>query len=109
MDWLEAQLKGSYEVHKGGRVGPGPDEATELTALNNCNVEATLGLKPLIEQLTKNDQSPTDGPIEFRGLAARANYLSADRIDLQFSAKETCRFMSSPIDTSLRAPKRLKR
>ena len=41
----------------------------------------------------------------FRGIAARANYLAADRIDLQYSAKEVCRFMSSPMETSVAAMK----
>ena len=75
----------------------------------NCNGAATPGLKPLIEQLTKDESLPTDAHTEFRGLAARANYLSADRIDLQFSAKEICRFMSSPTDTSMGALKRMGR
>ena len=118
LDWLEAQLKGKYELREGSRLGPGPDDAKELTVLNrvlrytpdgfeyeadprqtdklleglnldrNCNGAATPGLKPLIEQLTKGEQLPTEGHTEFRGLAARANYFPADRIDLQDSAKE---------------------
>ena len=32
----------------------------------------------------------------FRGLAATANYLGADRVDLQHAAKELCRLMSAP-------------
>ena len=72
---------------------------------SNCDRAATPGLKPLIEQLAKDEQLPTDGHIEFRGFAARANYLLADRIDLQFSTKEICRFVSSPTDTSMDALK----
>ena len=41
----------------------------------------------------------------FRGLAARANCLAADRIELQFGAKEVCRFMSAPLETSVAAMK----
>ena len=33
---------------------------------------------------------------KYRGVAARANYLSQDRIDLQFAATEACRQMSGP-------------
>ena len=73
------------------------------------NGAATLGLKPLIEQLIKDEQLLSDGHTGFRGLAARANYLSADRIDLQFPAKEICRFISSPADTSMSALKRMGR
>ncbi len=43
-----------------------------------------------------------DGPLDeqeskkFREIAARANYLSADRADIQFPAKEACRSMPQP-------------
>ena len=47
------------------------------------------------------------GHTEFRGQAARANDLSADRVDLQFAAKEICRFMSAPAETSVGALKRM--
>ena len=33
---------------------------------------------------------------KFRALAARANYLSADRPECQFGTKEVCRFMPKP-------------
>ena len=74
-----------------------------------CIKAATPGLKPLTEQLVKDEGLPASGHTKFRGLAARANYLSAGRIDLQLSAKEICRFMSSPTDTSMTAIKRMGR
>ncbi len=43
----------------------------------------------------------------YRGSAARANYLSADRMDVQFAAKEICRFMSAPTQHSWQALRRL--
>ena len=73
---------------------------------SNCNGAATPGLKPLIEPLAKDEQLPTDWHIEFRGRAARAIYLSTDRINLQ-SAKEICGFVSSPTDTSMGALERM--
>ena len=45
----------------------------------------------------------------FRALVAWANYLAQDCIDLQFAAKEVCRFMSSPTETSEAAMKRMGR
>jgi hypothetical protein len=45
----------------------------------------------------------------FRGLAATANYLSSDRYDLQFSAKELCRDMSKPTQNSMVKTKRMAR
>ena len=139
LDWLEEQLEGKYELRKGGRLGPGANDAKELTVLNRvlrytehgfeyeadprqaeklleglrldsgCNGAATPGLKPLLEQLEKDCPLPVGAHTEFRGFAARSNYLSADRVDLQFSAKEICRFMSSPTDTSVMALKRMGR
>ena len=38
----------------------------------------------------------------FRGIAARLNYLSADRPDIQYATKEACREMSSPTSGSWR-------
>ncbi len=35
----------------------------------------------------------------FRGLAARANFLAADRMDIQYSVKEACRGMANPTKT----------
>ena len=43
----------------------------------------------------------------FRSLTARANYLSADRPDLQFSVKELCRDMSRPKQSSWNRLKRV--
>ena len=46
--------------------------------------------------------SPVNVPIcfsgshEFRAVAARANYLAADRADIQYSVKEICRKMAKP-------------
>ena len=45
----------------------------------------------------------------YRGLAARCNYLSLDRPDLQFAAKEACREMSKPTVASLKRLKRIGR
>ena len=45
----------------------------------------------------------------YRAAAARANYLSADRPDIQFTAKEACRFMAKPTKSGWTALKRLAR
>ena len=139
LDWLEKSLENKYELRKGPRLGPGKDDAKEITVLNRvirwtetgleyeadprqaerlleglglddgCKVAATPGLKPLVEQLKEDVPLPASSFTEFRGQAARSNYLAADRIDLQFGAKEICRFMSSPTETSVAAMKRLGR
>ena len=34
IDWFEDQLEAKYELMKGIRLGPGPDDVKELTVLN---------------------------------------------------------------------------
>ncbi len=46
---------------------------------------------------------------QHRGLAARGNYLSQDRPDIQFASKEISRFMSQPDELDWRRVKRLAR
>ena len=46
---------------------------------------------------------------EFSGLAARANYLSLDRPDIQFGTKEICRDMAKPTERGMLKMKRLAR
>ena len=50
-----------------------------------------------------------DVATEFRGLAVRANYLSLDRVDIQYATKEICRDMASPKASSMSKMKRLAR
>ena len=139
LDCLEDQLEGKYELRKGDRVGPGADDAKELTVPNcvlrytpqgfkyeadlrlaeklleglkldgGCDGAATPGLKPFLEQPKKDAVLPSWSHAEFRGFAARANYRLTDRIDLQLSAKEICGFTSAPTDTSMLALKRMGR
>jgi len=59
------------------------------------------------DQVEKDTELPAHLHTAFRGSAARANYLAADRLDCQFSAKEVCRWMSSPTEGSWAALKRL--
>ena len=139
LDWFEDKLEARYELKKGGRLGPAPSDKKELSVLNRiirwtdkgieyeadprqserlleglgldagCNPTATPGLKAIVEQLKEDKLLGTDNHTKFRALAARANYLAQDRIDIQFAAKEVCRFMSAPTETSEAALKRLGR
>ena len=36
LDWLEMNLEGKYELRKGGRLGPGKDDAKEILVLNRA-------------------------------------------------------------------------
>ena len=64
-------------------------------------------------KVDENDEEPV--PLEpqaakvFRGLAARANYLAQDRPDIAYACKEICRSMSTPVEGSWAALKRLAR
>ena len=137
LDVFERQLEEKYELKKGGRLGPGRDDCKELTVLNRvirwtdrgieyeadprqaerlieglnldsgCKSTATPGLKLVLEKLLDDKPLSSDAHTAFRALAARANYLAQDRIDLIFSAKEVCRFMASPTESSEAALKRL--
>ena len=139
LDWLESKLEARYELRKGGRLGPGANDSKEITVLNrvirwtdagleyeadprqcerlleglqlddSCNGVATPGLKPLPQQIEAEEVLPPSEQTEYRGLAARANYVSADRVDLQYSSKECCRFMSAPGTLAQGALKRLGR
>ncbi len=46
---------------------------------------------------------------EYRALAARANYLAVDRVDIQFAVKELCKSMAKPTVGDKRKLKRLAR
>ena len=46
---------------------------------------------------------------EYRALAARANYVAADRPDMQYAVKEICRDMANPTRGGWRKLKRLGR
>ena len=62
-----------------------------------------------MEQIEADQPLSPDRHTSFRALAARANYLSADRPDCQYAAKEICRWMSSPTELAMTALKRLGR
>ncbi len=67
----------------------------------------TPGVRLSGPELADEQSLPAQLTAAFRGAAARANYLSADRIDAQFACKEVCRSMSSPTTQSWKAMKRI--
>ena len=116
LDWFEEAMKHKYELTIGGRLGPGPSDAKEIRVLNHiarwtprgieyeadprqvekslqeielegANGAAPPGQKVLAHQLEAEVELPERDFTRFRALAARANYLAADRIDVLYAAK----------------------
>ena len=69
----------------------------------------TPGQTILSHQVEDEADFPEREFTRFRALAARANYLAADRIDVLYAAKEVCRLMSRPTDIVMGTLKRLAR
>ncbi len=138
LDWFKQQLEAKYEITEAQRLGPGPNDHKEARVLNRLvrwtdhgleyeadprQCEKLLrdvkldgaksvgspGVKPSMEQIESDRPLPADKQSPFRAVAARANYLAADRPEIQFAAKEVCRWMSSPSELSLGALKRMGR
>jgi hypothetical protein len=138
LDWFEAAMQERYELTIGPRLGPGPSDAKEASILNRivrwtddaleyeadprqaekliieCGLEgansvATPGVKETKAQVSEDEPLDPKLHTAFRAAAARANYLAADRVDCQYSAKEVCRWMSSPTTSAWAALKRLVR
>ncbi len=136
--WLRKKLEDRFEL-KTTIIGSGSDEATEGRILNRivrCTDEGweyeadqrhaeyivkALNLqdaKPVStageeEKLWKQEEEAVKldngKSTEYRALAARANYLAADRMDIQYAVKEVCKAMSCPTVGDRRKLKRLAR
>ena len=74
--------------------------------MSGVNAVATPGLRLSFDQVEKDTELPAKLHTAFRGSAARAHYLAADRLDVQFAAEEICRSMSAPTEGSWSALKR---
>ena len=136
LDWFESEMKKHYELTIQPRLGPGRGDAKEAIVLNRvirwtehgieieadprqaekliteCGMEgtntvATPGVRAGFEQVEHDKPLEERLHTAFRGAAARANYLAADRLDVQFAAKEVCRWMAKPTESSWAALKRL--
>ena len=136
--WLQGRLGARFEI-KSDIIGSGEAETKEHRVLGRIvrvteqgwELEADprhaeLLIKGLRLEAANGVKSPGEDPRaweieensvplsaaeskEYRALAARANYLAQDRMDIQFAAKECCRGMSSPSVGDLKALRRLAR
>ena len=55
------------------------------------------GEKKTLEEEAESKELVGAEATRFRAVAARANYLSADRPDIRYSVKEVCRRMAKPV------------
>ena len=138
LDKFVSDLKAKYELKEAARLGPAKEDDKEARILNRvvrwtkegieyeadprqgekliqelglegCKGVSTPATKQTMEQIN-GDKLLDDAKVtHFRALAARANYLSADRPECQYGAKEVCRFMSAPTLLSTESLKRLGR
>ena len=130
LDWLQAELEKAYELKtqrvssrqgasvegkvlnrivrwtKEGYELEGDPRHAELVVeklgLENATPLSSPGVDtPEPEEGDSNDEelNPSDSST-YRQIAARCNYMAADRPELQFSVKECCREMSRPTKSS---------
>lgn len=138
LDWFKDELSKRYELKEEARLGPGKHDDKEGKVLNRivrwtpegveyeadprqgekfvaglnlggCRGVSTPGVKVAADNILADQGIPVSRHRLFRALAARANYLAADRPEIQFAAKEICRWMSSPSVGGVTAMKRLGR
>ena len=136
--WLKKILETKFEI-KTTIVGTGERDVQETRVLNRVIRVTPEGweyeadqrhAEIIVKQLGLEEAKPTMTPSEepkewreeeyeeklgarevamFRPLAARANYLAADRSDIQYATKELCRGMANPNKGDLAKLRRLGR
>ena len=75
----------------------------------NVYLKGSPGIKPLPAQIEVEEELGCEDQSTFRAVSARANYVSSDRVDVQYASKECCRYMSKPGSLAQAALKRLGR
>ena len=126
LKWFKGKMEGVYEIKDKGTLGPEANDQKEVRVLNRVIewkddmiiIEADQRHAELIikdmgvkggraakipgEKEKMDPEGEDDEELQgeeattYRRIAARANYLAADRMDIQFSVKEICRKMSKP-------------
>ena len=69
----------------------------ETGAANMSSLTHPGGEEKMLEEEEKSVELVGPEATRFRAVAARANYLAADRPDIQYSVKEICRKMAKPV------------
>ena len=129
LHWFAGELEKKYIVKVRGVLGPGKNDQKEILLLNRViewtdqgiqieadprHVElilAELGLESakslnVTGSKTEDVVDSADGGLSpqeatrYRSIVARANYMAADRPDIQYAVKELCRDMGAPSRSS---------
>ena len=115
------KLEGRFEI-KTKIIGQGEGENREARVPNQRHVDILIqamnlsgakGVKAPGEdeknwEMSENDQAvDPEEETHFRALAARADYLALDRMDLQYATKEVCRGMAAPTRGHVKKLRRL--
>ena len=78
--------------------------------VQDCKAVGSPGEDEKKYEIEENDTELEKGKAtKYRKIAARANYLASDRIDIQYSVKEVCRLMAKPTEGGWKKLKRLAR
>ena len=91
----EAEIRAEFGIGAGSKGLESPVEKEELKEGFNADVD----------DLSLSEEQGR----RYRAVAARSNYLSMDRMDLQFAAKEACRQMAKPRASGAARMKRISR
>ena len=126
--WLNSELKKLYLIKMRGMIGPEVGDEKVASILNRtvswthsgivyeadsrhaARIISQLGLEAAngtktpggagSEEAKDELELDSNQSTQYRMIAARLNYLAADRPDLQFTVKEICRCMSRPTQGS---------
>ena len=137
LEKMKKMMSQWYDIKVRGELSGKPGSCEEITLLNRtirwkggvleyeadlkhrAIVMEALGLEedskslssPIIKEECPDDDDELDAKEarDFRGLAARVNYLAQDRPDIQFAKKELCREMAKPTMRGWTKLKRLAR
>ena len=136
LDWFRGQIAARFEVKFRGRIGPAPGDEKSIRILNRVVEWTDTGIhyeadqrhaEIIISELSLGRESksvstpsvaakepceeplPAEQAVQYRAIAARANYLSMDHVDIGFAVKEICRHMSNPKRSDWERIKRLGR
>ena len=112
---IEAKMHEWYDVKVRGILGSGKRDVHEMETLGRNLTWTEEGLeyegsdkhrRVLFESLGLNEESKAVNSASVKSEAATLNYMSSDRSDVQYAAKEVCKKMANPTQCSR---KRLKK